>query len=70
MCILIDLPLEYKISRSALLLPSGASHAPKLHFSLDGLLCSIVTHIVTLFHDDKDIDVLIAVGEIGCVGLG
>ena len=62
MCMLIDLPLEYKMSRSALLLPSGTSHAPKLHFSLDGLHCSIVTHIVTLFPDDNDIDVLIAVG--------
>ena len=61
-CMLIDLPLEYKISRSALLLPSEASHAPKLHFSLYVLLCSIGTHIVYLFPDDRDMDVLIAVG--------
>ena len=67
---LIDLPLEYRVSKSALLLPSGASHAPMLRFSLDGLLCSIVAHIVTLFPDDKDIDVLIVVGEIGWARLG
>ena len=46
MCMLIDLPLEHKISRSALLLPSGASHAPKLRFPSDVLLCSIGTHVV------------------------